>query len=103
MAVEISVQEAAQLLGEQGGVLLDVREPGEWREVRASGALHIPVGQLSTSTEQLPSQQRIACICHAGGRSTRVAEALTGAGYDAVTVRGGMEAWEAAGLPIERG
>jgi rhodanese-related sulfurtransferase len=36
-------------------------------------------------------------------RSAIVADALVGAGYDAVNIRGGMEAWEGAGLPVERG
>lgn len=102
MPTTISVNDAAQLLHE-GAVLLDVREPDEWRAVRAPGALHIPMSQLSASVDRLPSDARIACICHVGGRSAVVAEALVGAGYDAVNVAGGMDAWEAAGLPVERG
>ena len=100
---QISAPEALQLVQEQGGVLLDVREPDEWMTVRAPGALHIPMRELSTSTDRLPSSGTIACICHVGARSAVVADALVGAGYDAVNVSGGMEAWESAGLPVERG
>lgn len=103
MAKEISVIEAARLVADQHAVLLDVREPDEWRVVRAPGALRIPMRQLSISTDRLPSTGLIACICHVGARSAVVAEALVGAGYDAVNVAGGMNAWEAAGLPIEQG
>src|SRR3954463_8911814 len=103
VAKQISVLEAAQLVEEQGGGLLDVREPDEWSYGRAPGALHIPMPELSTSTDLLPAQAPIACICHVGARSAIVAEALVGAGYDAVNVAGGMEAWESAGLPVERG
>jgi rhodanese-related sulfurtransferase len=99
----ISVLEAAQLVEDGEAVLLDVREPVEWATVRAQQALHIPMGQLSTSTHRLPEGGTIACICHIGARSAVVAEALVGAGYDAVNVAGGMDAWEAAGLPVERG
>ena len=102
MAKEISVLEAARLLNEAKAVLLDVREPDEWRTVRAPGALHIPMRELSTSADQLPAGL-IACICHVGHRSAVVAEALVGAGYDAVNVSGGMDAWQAAGLPVEIG
>lgn len=84
-------------------MLLDVREPDEWRQVRAPGALHIPMRQLSTSVDRLPTGRTIACICHVGGRSAVVADALVSGGYDAVNVAGGMAAWEAAGLPVERG
>jgi rhodanese-related sulfurtransferase len=101
VAIEVSVQEAVRIVNE-GGVLLDVREPDEWTVVRAPGALHIPMRLLPTSADQLPAIP-IACICHLGHRSEVVAEALVGAGWNAVTVRGGMTAWEAAGLPVERG
>ena len=95
--------EAAQLVEDGEAVLLDVREQEEWRAVRAQPALHIPMRMLATSTDRLPAQGTIACICHIGARSAVVAEALVGAGYDAVNVAGGMDAWEAAGLPVERG
>jgi len=103
VATQISVLEAARLVDEEGGVLLDVREFDEWMSVRAPGALHIPMRQLSTSTDRLPARGTIVCICHIGARSAVVADALVGAGYDAVNVAGGMEAWESAGLPVERG
>ncbi|HET6815796.1 MAG TPA: rhodanese-like domain-containing protein [Mycobacteriales bacterium] len=103
MAKTISVLEAARLVEEGSGVLLDVREQHEWIAVRADNALHIPMGELSTSTHRLPGRGTIACICHVGARSAVVAEALAGAGYDAVNVAGGMDAWEGAGLPVARG
>lgn len=95
--------EAAELVGEERAVLLDVRELVEWTAVRAPAALHIPMRQLSISADRLPWDRTIACICHIGARSAVVAEALVGAGYDAVNVAGGMDAWETAGLPVERG
>jgi rhodanese-related sulfurtransferase len=100
---QISVLEAAHLVETEAAVLLDVREHDEWLAVRAPDALHIPMRQLSASTDRLPPSRIIACICHVGGRSAVVAEALVGAGYDAVNVAGGMDAWEAAGLPVDRG
>jgi rhodanese-related sulfurtransferase len=103
VAKQISVQDAVQLVEAQGGVLLDVRELDEWLSVRAPGALHIPMRELSMSIDRLPADGTIACICHVGARSAVVAEALVDAGYDAVNVAGGMEAWESAGLPVERG
>ena len=99
----ISPVEAAQLVHNDRAVLLDVREMDEWLMVRALGALHIPMRQLAMSLDRLPREQTVACICHVGARSAAVANALADAGFDAVNVAGGMEAWEAAGLPIERG
>jgi rhodanese-related sulfurtransferase len=103
MAREVSVLEAARLVDDGDAVLLDVRDPDEWQALRAPGALHIPMRDLSTSTDRLPKRGLIVCICHVGMRSAIAAEALVGAGYDAANVRGGMDAWETAGLPVERG
>jgi rhodanese-related sulfurtransferase len=50
--------------------------------------------------DALPSDQSIAVICHVGGRSARVAQWLRQQGYDAHNVEGGMDAWQAAGLPV---
>ncbi|MBV9485506.1 MAG: rhodanese-like domain-containing protein [Frankiaceae bacterium] len=103
MPREISVMQAAQLVEAGDAVLLDVREPDEWRFVRAPAATHIPMRQVGAALDQLPAGPTIACICHVGGRSAVVADALEANGYDAVNVVGGMDAWEAAGLPVERG
>lgn len=81
-------------------VLLDVREPQEWDEGHAPGAVHIPMGELTL--DNLPAGRPVLCLCRSGGRSGRVAEQLVAAGVDARNVTGGMIAWEAAGLPIER-
>ena len=99
----ISPADAAQLVHDERAVLLDVRERDEWVAVRATGALHIPMSQLAMSLHRLPQERTVACICHVGVRSAAVADALEHAGYEAVNVAGGMEAWEANGLPIERG
>jgi rhodanese-related sulfurtransferase len=59
--------------------------------------------QLGAHLDSLRTDVPIACICHVGGRSAVVADALAHHGYDAANVVGGMHAWEAAGLPVERG
>ena len=39
-------------------------------------------------------------MCRTGARSEKAAGALIGAGYDAVNLAGGMQAWAAVGLPV---
>ena len=81
-------------------VLLDVREPHEWAAGHAPGAVHLPLGALHP--DRLPSANRLLCICRSGGRSSRAVTALRAAGYDAHNVDGGMNAWQARGLPVVR-
>jgi rhodanese-related sulfurtransferase len=85
-------------------VLLDVREPTEFAEVRAPGALLIPTSTLTSRLEDLPTDRPLLVICRTGVRSAAVTGFLARSGRDDVAnVAGGMEAWERAGLPIRRG
>ncbi|HEU5420955.1 MAG TPA: rhodanese-like domain-containing protein [Streptosporangiaceae bacterium] len=83
-----------------GAWLLDVREDDEWVAGHAPGATHIPLGQLSGRAAEVPQDTTIYVICRSGARSARAAVALSGAGWDAVNVAGGMQDWAAAGRPM---
>lgn len=80
--------------------LVDVREPHEWAAGHAPGAVHVPLAELHP--DRLPAAERLLCICRSGARSSRAVVALRSAGYDAVNVDGGMNAWHARGLPVVR-
>jgi len=89
----------ANALVEGGALLLDVRNDDEWEAGHAPAALHLPLGELSARHTELPTDRRIVVICRSGGRSAKATEALVGAGYGAVNLAGGMQAWAAVGLP----
>lgn len=95
-AAEIPVEEAIERAGKTGW-LLDVREQNEWDDVNAPVAHLIPMSQLNDRIDEIPSDEPILVICHSGYRSMRVASALVDAGFDAVSVGGGMVAWQSAG------
>jgi DMSO/TMAO reductase YedYZ molybdopterin-dependent catalytic subunit/rhodanese-related sulfurtransferase len=92
---------AARTLLDTGAVLLDVREPDEWAEGHAPGALLIPMGDVHGRRRELPADRRIVVVCRSGGRSRAITDALRARGYDAVNLTGGMCAWTSAGLPVE--
>ncbi|MDB5731684.1 MAG: sulfurtransferase [Variovorax sp.] len=79
-------------------VLLDVREPWERQtaSVRPEGfaLVAIPMNEIPARLAELDAGQRIACLCHHGARSQRVAMFLAQNGFDAVAnVSGGIDAW----------
>lgn len=84
----------------QGAVLLDVREPAEWRTGHAPSARHIPLGELAARVDELPTGREVLAVCRSGRRSAQAAALLSGSGRHAVNVTGGMAAWAAAGLPV---
>ena len=95
----VGPEEAARRVDE-GAVLLDVREPDEWHAGHAPNAVHVPLAALAASIDQLHKDQPIVAVCRVGGRSERAAAALLQRGYDAVNLAGGMQAWNAAGMPV---
>ncbi|MBN1238714.1 MAG: sulfurtransferase [Gammaproteobacteria bacterium] len=75
-------------------VLLDVREPAELEVSSLQGVWHIPMMQIPNRLEELPRDKPVVVMCHAGGRSRRVAEFLTGNGFeDVFNLQGGIDAW----------
>ena len=98
---EIDVHEAARLSAAGTAYLLDVRETDEWEQGRAPSAQHLPMSQLQVAA--VPTDRPVLVICHLGGRSAMVASHLAAAGVSVSNVVGGMDAWEAAGLPITSG
>lgn len=103
MAVpEIDVAELARQRA-AGAPLIDVREPDEWEEFRAPGAVLIPLGEVPERVDEVPADSTVYVICKSGGRSARAVEFLRTRGIDAVNVAGGTLAWRDAGEPVESG
>jgi len=83
-----------------GALLLDVREQDEWDAGHAPQARHLAMSELGARVEELPRDVELVCVCHVGGRSAMVTEALNRAGWRAVNLAGGMRAWQAAGYEV---
>jgi rhodanese-related sulfurtransferase len=92
----------AQQMQAAGAVLLDVRESNEWSAGRAPGAVHVPLGQLAHRMTELPAASEVVTVCRSGRRSATAAEHLRAAGFTVHNLDGGMQAWQAAGLPVVR-
>lgn len=84
--------------------LIDLRTDGEWSAGHAPGARHIMGGFLADRLDELRGREgAIALICGSGYRSTVAAGVCERAGMkDVMNVTGGMQAWRAAGLPVEK-
>lgn len=82
---------------EQGAVLLDVREQGEWDAGHAPAARLLPLSEMNVRLDELPREGRVVVVCRSGNRSRTVVAYLVEHGVDAVNLDGGMHAWVAAG------
>jgi len=83
---------ADELVAEGTPNLIDVREPFEHELVHIDGARLVPLAQLLADPAAL-GKGPFVVYCKTGIRSQRAAEALRAAGADAVSLRGGIQAW----------
>jgi rhodanese-related sulfurtransferase len=94
-------RQAAELVSEGRAQLVDVREPYEHEAGRIAGSLHIELQRLAGEAATLDRERPILFYCRTGSRSALAADAFAASGFDARNLDGGLEAWVAAGLPIE--
>ena len=101
---EATPAEAHERVTNGDGILVDVRDPHEWRAGHAVGARHIPLAELPRRVAELPRERPVYVICASGGRSRAAAEMLHNAGFVCpINVNGGTSAWQRSNLPMERG
>ncbi|MDP9612503.1 MULTISPECIES: rhodanese-like domain-containing protein [Streptomyces] len=97
---ELSPAEAYRRLADGKLTLVDVREDDEWAARHPTGAVHAALSTLPASLSDLPDGP-LAFVCRTGARSVRGGAQAIRAGRTSVySVAGGLEAWEAAGLPV---
>jgi rhodanese-related sulfurtransferase len=95
MIREISVEElkARRDRGETP-LVIDVREAWEVQLASIPGVLHLPMNQLPARLAELSPEAETIVMCHAGGRSMRVAQFLSSQGFtDVANLAGGISAW----------
>lgn len=91
----------AHALVQDGAQLVDVRRRAERRQARPVDSIHLPLHLLPRQTGRLDPERPVVCICASGARSATAARHLAREGFEAHNVRGGMAAWQRAGLPVE--
>lgn len=100
----MSVTELKNKLNKREVTLLDVREPGEWKEEGyVEGAERIFFADLPQKADSLPKDKPIAVTCSVGNRSSIAASILERKGFKNVSnVLGGMTAWTKRGYPTTK-
>ncbi len=97
---EVSREQLKSLMDE-GAQLVDVRAEHEWEAGRIAGAKHLPLAELAERTGEIDRDRPVVLYCRGGTRSSMAAEALDGAGFDAVKLSEGIVGWEEAGLELD--
>ncbi len=89
-----------------GTVVIDVRRDDEWVTGHVTGAIHIPVDDLTDRIDQIPTDKKVLFICAAGVRSGLACEMAAALGYETenlINIEDGTPAWIAGGHPTSYG
>jgi rhodanese-related sulfurtransferase len=73
--------------------LLDVRQPEEYLAAKVEGAVLIPLAELPSRLGELPKDRPLVVMCHHGMRSAHAVHHLREAGFEAINLSGGIDAW----------
>lgn len=93
----------ARIDDQQPLLILDVRQPDEFRAGHIAGAKLIPLNELQDRIAELPKDKEILCVCRSGSRSGAAVSQLNSSGYKALNLRGGMMGWQMAGYSVKKG
>ncbi|MEZ5775858.1 MAG: rhodanese-like domain-containing protein [Hyphomicrobiaceae bacterium] len=99
--VTISPEEAHRRAKAGEILLVDVREKGEWAQMRVAGANHAPLSDLGRRLKGLTADKPIVFYCLTDRRSGMAVRMARRLGLPHEThMKGGIAAWRAAGLPV---
>lgn len=95
-SLEITPEDLQTLLAApEPPILLDVRKAWEHAHSHIEGSVLIPLDALPSRVGEIERGRPIVVYCHHGMRSLHGTHWLRGAGFDARSLRGGIELWAA--------
>ena len=101
----LSPQDMVQLMNREKAIVIDVCEPDEFARGHVIGAKNLPLGQLEEKLAQVVKSKsaQVVMVCQVGARSARAAATARKLGFENVqSLAGGLKAWQAASMPVEK-
>ena len=101
----LGANDAVQLINREKAVVVDVCEPAEFAAGHIVGAKNIPLGDLQAKLAGAVKNKTLPLIlvCQSGARSAKAVVTAKALGFEqAQSLGGGLEAWKAANLPVEK-
>lgn len=101
---EISVDELAELVEDDGVRVVDIRSPAAYRRGHIPGSENVPFGDLPNRVEELGGEDRVVAVCPHGKASVQAARLVASyEGFDGrvESLAEGLEGWQRAGHDLE--
>ena len=101
----VSAAMAVQLINREKAVVIDVCGAAEYAAGHVVGAKNVPLNELETRLPAVVKNKALplVIVCASGGRAQQGAAMAQKLGYaNAQVLSGGLKAWVAAGMPVEK-
>jgi rhodanese-related sulfurtransferase len=102
---KVSSLQATQLINQGKTLIVDVREPAQFAAGHLREARNIPLKELPNRTSELEKfkSRPVIVVCQSGTTSAKAVAQLRKAGFaEAVSLNGGIAAWQTQGLPLSK-
>jgi rhodanese-related sulfurtransferase len=102
---DIAPGEATRLINHENAVLVDMRNDKDYREGHIVNAVQVPAdkNEAAGKLDKYRDRPLIVC-CRSGNQSLRLCTELSKKGFGSVyNLKGGLHAWQQAGLPLSKG
>lgn len=101
--VNIGATEAVSLINNDAAVV-DLRNAEAYSRGHIVNARNIPFDEFAAKKDALSTSTPVIAVCDSGMASTKAVAMLRQAGFEsAYGLKGGMNAWSQAGLPVVTG
>jgi len=101
----VTPAQATHLINREDAVVLDVRDTNEFASGHVLGAKNLPPARMETAVSEVVKKKDRPVIVYCDGtdRSGKALALLKKQGFTRVAnLSGGLKAWQAAGLPVEK-
>ena len=98
----LSPQQAITIVNAQGGLFLDIRDAGDYKQGHIVDALHLPATKLQSRMAELEKHKNspIVLVCKMGQTASAAGKTLKANGFEHVyKMTGGMMEWSNLQLP----
>ena len=99
----ISVHQLTQQVNNANALVVDLREPKEFREGHVVDALNIPYAKLAERMGELDKTRPLVLVDKLGQHSAAAGRTLMQAGFQVSRLNGGMSEWTVSNLPVVKG
>lgn len=99
----IPPSEAVRLINSSDAVVVDVRSAADYRKGHILNAVHVPLAGIDERAKEITKDhdRTIVCYCAIGSAAPQACTKLRKLGYHNVyALKGGLSAWQGAGLPV---